>query len=99
MPQTSDEFGHSKYVQYFTEDIELVDVKRVEKSDTDTVSFLEFLNRLRDGECSTTDWDYVRSHCSQDSMGMDEWKACGSQDPGLMHLYTRRLQIKNQCRI
>jgi hypothetical protein len=92
-PRTDDELGHSKYVQYFTEDIELVDVKRVLKSDKDAVSFLEFLNRLRDGECSPTDWDYVCSHCSQDSMGMDKWRARGFQDPDLMHLYTTNREV------
>jgi hypothetical protein len=80
-------------VQYFTEDIELVDVKRVDKSDKDAVSFLEFLNHLRDGECSQANWDYVRSHCSQDSMDMDEWKARGFQDPNLMHLYTTYCEV------
>ncbi len=92
-PRTDDELGHSKYVQYFTEDIELVDVKRVEKSDKEAVSFLEFLNRLRDGECSSAAWDYVCSHCSQDSMGMHEWRARGFQDPDLMHLYTTNPEV------
>jgi hypothetical protein len=92
-PRTDNELGHSKYVQYFNEDIELVDVKRVEKSDKDAVSFLEFLNRLRDGECSASDWNYVCSHCSQDSMGMDEWKRRGFQDPDLMHLYTTNREV------
>jgi hypothetical protein len=87
-PRTNDELGHSKKVQYFNEGIELVDVKRVKMDDKDAVSFLDFLNRLRDGECDHSDWDYVGSQCWLDSMGMDEWKAHGFHNPNLPHLNT-----------
>jgi hypothetical protein len=38
--RSPDEFGNLKYVQYFDEDIELVEVERVDKNDKDAVTFL-----------------------------------------------------------
>jgi hypothetical protein len=86
--RSPDEFGNLKYVQYFDEDIELVEVERVDKNDKDAVTFLGFFNRLRDGDCDQGDWEYVCSQCSLDTMGVDEWKRCGFDNPNLIHLYT-----------
>jgi ATP-dependent DNA helicase PIF1 len=84
--RSDDEFGNSRYVHYFDEDIELVEVERVDKNDKDAVAFLGFLNRLRDGDCDPDDWEYVCSQCSLDTMGMEEWKRRGFDNPNLIHL-------------
>ena len=91
--RSDDELGNSKYVQYFIEDIELVEVERVDKNDKDAVTFLGFLNRLRDGDCNQDDWEYIRSQCSQDTMGMEEWKRRGFDNPNLVHLYTTNREV------
>jgi hypothetical protein len=90
-PQIDDALGHSKYVQYFTKDIELVDLKRVEKRDKDTVSFLDFcLGMLSNG----LGFCLLPLMLPRLHMGMDKWKARGFQDPDLMHLYTTNREVR-----
>jgi hypothetical protein len=65
----------------------LVEVKRTDTTDPEAERFNEFNERLRDGENTAEDWDWIRNLCSRNSMGETEWIRRGFAERNVTHIY------------
>ena len=84
--------GYGLY-QLFTSVVQLVENRRLDPADPDSVWFRAFLGRLRNGNCTHADWLHVRKNCSRYTMGMNEWKRRGFEGADTTHLYVTNAEV------
>jgi ATP-dependent exoDNAse (exonuclease V) alpha subunit len=87
--------GYGLY-QLFRTVIKLEENVRIDPNDPDAVLFNGFQIRLRDG-LNTPDGDLllVREKCSRHSMGLQEWKNRGFDDPNVPHLFCTNVEVND----
>jgi len=88
-----DEVSRLLYFQHFTSVIELVESKRVDTTDPDSVWFREFLDRLADAVVTEDDYNKLCSRCSKHSMGLVQWSNLGFNDPNITHLFSTNADV------
>jgi ATP-dependent DNA helicase PIF1 len=86
--------GLHLYFNEFTSVVELTENNRVDRSDPEAVEFIDFLDRLKDGNCTTQDWLRVKQSCSKDTMGAVEWNRRGFNEPGVVHLFCTNKEVQ-----
>ena len=81
------------YFSHFTSVIELIESKRVNPNDPESVWFKGFLNRLADAEVTPEDVNKLRRLCSKHSMDDGRWSALGFDNPDITHLFSKNADV------
>jgi hypothetical protein len=96
--QSKDWCGYQCY-RLFTTAMKLTESNRLDPNDVDSVFYGDFLDRLRDGENTTEDWQYFCQLGSRDTIGERRWKERGFDDPNVVHLYTTNKEVSRRNNI
>ena len=91
--EPEDIYGYALYNQ-FDDVIILEENNRLDRSDPDAVLFDEFLNRLRNRENTTEDWNLLRKKCSYCSIGHAGWVNKGFEEDNVIHLFTNNREVE-----